>query len=223
VGAIAAQALLGGITVLLRLPTPVSVAHACLAQAVLGLTVAIAVTTSPAWIRATKAPAGIPPAPPGGLGLAIASTAAIYVQIILGALVRHTESGLAIPDFPLAYGQLIPPFTSPGIVIHFLHRLGAVAVSVLVVATAIRVVRDYQERSVVIPGMLLIPLLAAQILLGAFTVWTHLGVLPATAHVTGGAFLFATSLIVTLMAYRLGEPLPHPTPALPLGARTVPS
>lgn len=231
VGAIAAQALLGGITVLFRLPVPVSVAHACLAQAVLGLTVTIAVVTSPSWIRASSRPAGSRPlravegANPNGLRrLAVALTAAIYIQLILGALVRHTGSGLAIPDFPLALGRLIPPLASPGIVIHYVHRLGAVAVSILVVATVLRIVRDCRsQKALLIPGLILIPLLATQILLGAFTVWTGLGVVPATAHVATGAVLLATSLVVALMSHRLIELAPHEPTVAPLGVRAVTS
>jgi cytochrome c oxidase assembly protein subunit 15 len=229
VAAIAAQALLGGITVLLRLPVPVSVAHACLAQGVLALTVTIAVVTSPSWIRAgspaAHASASRPGAiPPGLERLAAAATAAIYLQLILGALVRHTGSGLAIPDFPLAFGRLIPPLTSPGIAIHFAHRLGAMVVAALVIATAVRIIRDCRgERALLIPGVLLIPLLATQILLGAFTVWSGLAVAPATAHVATGAVLLATSLVVALMSHRLLD-LTAPEPTLaPIGVRAVTS
>jgi cytochrome c oxidase assembly protein subunit 15 len=222
VGAIAAQALLGGITVLFLLPVPVSVAHACLAQAVLGLTVTVAVVTSPGWTRAGSPPATSKRSPVRRL--AVASTAAIYIQLILGALVRHTGSGLAIPDFPLALGRLIPPLASPGIVIHYVHRLGAVAVSILVLATALRIVRDCRsQRALLIPGLILIPLLATQILLGAFTVWTGLHVVPATAHVATGAVLLATSLVVALLSHRLFELAPHEPTVAPLGVRAVTS
>ena len=77
--------------------------------------------------------------------LCAATTAFIYVQLILGALMRHTNSGLAIPDFPLAFGRIIPPFTSDKIVIHFAHRVGAMLVAVMVVWTFSRIARSYSE------------------------------------------------------------------------------
>lgn len=202
-GAVVAQGLLGGLTVLLLLPVPVSVAHACLAQGFLCLAVTIAVVTSRAWMEAAPAPRAS--TPDNGLhALTAATSAAIYIQLILGAVVRHTGAGLAIPDFPLALGRLVPPFTSAQVAVHFLHRVGAVVVSVLAVAAAARVLRRHRgARALAVPALLLVPILAAQILLGALTVWTRLAVLPATAHVATGALLLATSLVLTLMCYRL--------------------
>src|SRR5262245_64108345 len=52
--AVVTQGLLGGLTVLLRLPTAVSVAHACLAQIVFGIVVALAVTTSRAFLDESR-------------------------------------------------------------------------------------------------------------------------------------------------------------------------
>ena len=57
--------------------------------------------------------------------IAIVTTIAIYVQILIGATMRHTGAGLAIPDFPLSFGHLIPPHWDPKIAIHFAHRVGA--------------------------------------------------------------------------------------------------
>ena len=62
--------------------------------------------------------------------LATAATALIYTQILLGATMRHTGAGLAIPDFPLMLGHLIPPHWDPKIAIHFSHRVGALVVVV---------------------------------------------------------------------------------------------
>ena len=53
----------------------------------------------------------------------------------MGATMRHTDAGLAIPDFPLAFGHLIPPHWDAKIAIHFAHRVGALIVSVMALAT----------------------------------------------------------------------------------------
>jgi cytochrome c oxidase assembly protein subunit 15 len=224
VAAVVIQGVLGGITVLLLLPAPVSVAHACIAQAFLLLLVTLAVVTSRSWIAAGTASRGSRPAVAGLHSLTIATTTAIYLQLILGALVRHTGSGLAIPDFPLAFGRLIPPLASSQVAIQFIHRLGAVVVTLLVLWTAARVLRRLPAvRVLSVPAALLIPLLAAQILFGALTVLSRLAVVPATAHVSGGALLLAASMILTLMTHRLvSRPIAHAADTAPM-ARPVTS
>jgi cytochrome c oxidase assembly protein subunit 15 len=117
---------------------------------------------------------------------------------------RHTGAGLAIADFPLAFGRLIPPFESPGVIIHFSHRLGAVAVTFGIGWTVIRVFSQYPAETYLRrPALVLTGLLFIQLTLGALTIWTQRSVLPMTAHVAVGAALLATSLLLTLRAYRL--------------------
>ena len=202
------QGLLGGITVLLRLPTLVSVTHACLAQAFLCLTVSLAVCTSSGWDarRAVYVDGKLPSL----RLLAMGTTILIYGQLILGAWMRHTGAGLAIPDFPLAFGRLIPPLTSPAVTIHFLHRLGAVIVTIGVVWTVVRVLKHYRlETELRRPAVSLVGLLLVQLSLGAATIWTQRAVLPMTAHVAIGAALLATSFWLTLRAYRLVTSAAH--------------
>ena len=195
--AVVLQGLLGGITVLWLLPTAISVSHACLAQAFLCLTVTLAVCTGPSWrLRwANREEAS----QPGLVVLAGLTTGMIYVQLILGALMRHTGAGLAIPDFPLAFGRLVPPFEAPGVFIHFLHRVGAVAVTLCIAWTVTRVIREHAgERQLLRPALTLSGLLLVQLTLGALTIWTGRAVLPVTAHVAVGAAVLATSLGLTL-------------------------
>ena len=206
--AVVLQGLLGGITVLWLLPTAISVSHACLAQAFLCLTVTLAVCTGPSWWQhwASRAEASQPRL----VVLAAVTTAMIYVQLILGALMRHTGAGLAIPDFPLAFGRLVPPLDSPAVLIHFLHRVGAVAVTLCIAWTVTRVIRRHvEERQLLRPALVLGGLLLVQLALGALTIWTRKAVLPVTAHVAVGAAVLATSLFLTLrsahlLAFRAG-------------------
>jgi len=198
VGTVVAQGLLGGLTVIFLLPPAISSAHACLAQAFLCLTVALAVLTHPDWAPATR-----PPADPGLARLTIATAATVYGQLILGAVVRHTGAGLAIPDFPLALGRLVPPFASSAIVIHFLHRMGALAVATMVVWTAARTLRTHAgERAMVRPALLALALVATQLTLGALVIWTQKAVLPTTAHVAVGAAILGTTVVWALRARR---------------------
>jgi len=202
--AVVTQGLLGGLTVLLLLPTAVSMAHACVAQAFFCLLVTIAVVTSPAWERAgARARGAGDGVSPQLQAMAIATTAAIYGQLILGALTRHTKAGYAITDFPLANGQLIPDLSLPLVAIQFVHRLGALVVATLIVATAVRAARERRALGGTATAAFLLLLgAAAQILLGAVTVMTRLAVVPATAHVTTGAAILGLSLLFTLMSHR---------------------
>ncbi len=190
VAAIVAQGVLGGLTVLFLLPTPVSVAHACLAQAFFCLVVAIAVVTSPSWEPATGGGEKV-------TRLAAATTAAVFLQLLLGAVMRHTKAGLSIPDFPLSLGRIVPPLDSFPVAIAFAHRVWAVVVAGLVFATvvaAFRSGRNGLRRAALLPGFLVL----AQIALGALTVLSRKNVAITTAHVATGALLMGTALALCL-------------------------
>jgi heme a synthase len=202
-GAVILQGVLGGLTVIFLLPAWISTLHACLAQTFFCLVIAIAVFTSPQWKRGLpliKSRAESVPVPV----LCAMTTAAVYFQLILGALMRHTNAGLAIPDFPLALGHIIPPFTSSKVIIHFAHRIGAVIVTAMIVWTFSRIARSYSDHSLLFrPALAMLILVGIQLTLGALTVWTAKAVFPTTAHVLTGALVLATSFLLTLRAYSM--------------------
>jgi cytochrome c oxidase assembly protein subunit 15 len=135
--------------------------------------------------------------------LAIVTTVWIYVQILLGAVMRHTDAGLAIPDFPLAFGHLIPPRWDPKIAIHFAHRVGALIATVAIVATAAHVFYHHRRSGQLTrPAALLLVLLALQITLGAYTVLTARHYIINSLHVLTGASVLVTSLVLALRAHR---------------------
>lgn len=195
--AVIAQGVLGGLTVLWLLPTWVSVAHACLAQSFFCLTVAIAVVTSPRWAETT--PSGLRAAFSRSrlARLASATTATIFLQLVLGAVMRHTKAGLAIPDFPLAFGRVVPPLTTFAVRIHFAHRVVAAVVTGLVVLCAVHAFRTRRPglRSA---ALWLCLLSGAQVALGAATVLSGRSVGFTTAHVAVGALLLAGTLVLGL-------------------------
>lgn len=200
--AVVAQGLLGGLTVLLRLPPVVSVLHACLAQGFFCVVVLLAVGTSRDFVEHPPAVLRHDPGAPLWT-LAAFSTTLLFAQLVLGAVMRHTGAGLAIPDVPLAFGRLIPPLSSYAIAVHFAHRVMALAIaSSIAVLNARVLLRHADHRELARPALLLAGLVIVQILLGATTVLTRLAVLPATAHVVVGALLLATSLITTVRAWR---------------------
>ncbi len=238
-GLVIAQGVLGGLTVLYLLPTPISVSHATMAQTFFCVMASLALLTSDWWRNRTA-----PVRAEGNqwlIRLSVATTLAVYIQLILGALMRHTEAGLAVPDFPLAYGQIFPslspeslarynqqlidmnlrlaadgPITATQIVIHMLHRIWAIAVLIGVLSTGISLIRRRaMERRFGVLGILLLALLVVQTTLGALTVLSAKAVPIATAHVAAGAALLATALLASLHAIRaLGlGPVPRSAPA----------
>ena len=137
--AVLLQALLGGLTVLLKLPLVVSAAHGTLAQTFFCMVVALAMFLSPAWRDALPREADREAS--RLRTLALVTTLAIWIQLVIAAVMRHMGAGLAIPDFPLAYGQWLPPFWTPMVAIHFAHRVMAVIVFGLAMATTVTVMR----------------------------------------------------------------------------------
>src|ERR1700745_1901087 len=86
--------------------------HGCLAQSFFCLTAVIALVTSRFWsdmkaansdsIRRLRS-------------WTVAVTAMVFLQLVLGAAMRHSHAGLSIPDFPTAYGRILPPLDAGSI------------------------------------------------------------------------------------------------------------
>jgi cytochrome c oxidase assembly protein subunit 15 len=201
--AVITQGILGGITVLWFLPDPISIAHAGLAQALFCLTISIALVTAPGWKNGYQRWAGPAQDDRGLQHLAIATTIWLYIQILIGATMRHTEAGLAIPDFPLAFGHVIPPQWDAKIALHFAHRVGAAIATLLIVATTSGVFsRHHRHRELGRPSVLLLLLVSLQITLGALTVLSHKQFVINSLHVVTGALVLGTSLVLTLRIHR---------------------
>lgn len=200
--AVIAQGILGGITVLYLLPTSISVMHACLAQGFFLMTVALALFTSKEW--QLEQPKIENSSNPSIQNLTILTTVVVYMQLIVGAIMRHTGSGLSIPDFPLAFGKIIPPLQSQAVAIHFLHRIGAVLVTISIVWTSLQIFIHHKNQPKLLrPAFLLVVALILQIVIAAFTIWTKKAVIPTTVHVAMGAFILGTSMLLTLRAHLL--------------------
>jgi heme a synthase len=207
--AVIVQGLLGGLTVIFLLPTAISVTHACLAQVFFCLTISLAYGTSREWLSAPAAAAD-----DAGLRQATAlATGLVFLQLFLGALMRHLGAGLAIPDFPLAFGGLIPPTFDLPVAVHFAHRVGALAALAGVLRLFLACQRSF-EPGFTRAGWLILGLVLAQVALGAATVLTGRAVTPTTTHVATGAALLGSCWYLTLRARRLlRAPLPAAAPA----------
>ena len=213
-GAVIAQGVLGGITVLFFLPAAVSTAHAGLAEIFFGMTVAIALFTSPGWMAGygTADQASYGAAPDTGAAdideltlrrLATATTALIFLQILIGAAMRHTGAGLAIPDFPWMFGHVVPDHWNGRIAVHFTHRVGALFVTAGIGTLSAYVWSHHRgRRELTRPATLIVALVATQVTLGALTVLTRRDVWINSFHVVCGALVLTTSLVLTLRSWR---------------------
>ncbi|HXE74207.1 MAG TPA: COX15/CtaA family protein [Candidatus Xenobia bacterium] len=187
-GAVVLQGLLGGLTVLFLLPRPVSIAHASLAQLFFCLTVSLALFTSRGWRQ--ERPLRRESSEPPLRRLAVATTAAVFLQLMLGAAYRHDAAGI------------LP------------HLVGAAVVTIGTACVWGRVRKEHgDEPALRLPAAILRSLLILQLLLGGAAYWTRVATAEApqpqlimvaltVAHVATGALVLAASLIVTLQAYR---------------------
>jgi heme a synthase len=198
-GAVILQGVLGGMTVLFYLPAPISIGHAGLAQLFFCMTISIALFTSRSWLTDSPSIDDL-----RLRRLTIFTTSLVYCQILIGATIRHTGAGLAIPDFPLAFGRVLPPLWTAPIALHYMHRLVALVVTIQICATAFYVWTHHRRQPQLLgPALLLVGLVALQATLGAFVVWSRLQPIVNTAHVVNGALVLATSLVLTLRTHRV--------------------
>jgi cytochrome c oxidase assembly protein subunit 15 len=106
-GMVIFQGVLGGLRVVL-VKLDLAIVHACVAQAFFCLAALVCVVTSRWWIEAPD----LSDSSPRLVWLAIGCVVIVYAQLVVGAVMRHNQAGLAIPDLPFAYGKLLPPTNS---------------------------------------------------------------------------------------------------------------
>jgi len=227
-GSVILQGILGGLTVLFLLPTPISVAHGMLAQTFFCIVSSIALFTSQ-WWREEKNVSRSGASTYNIQVFAIVSSVAVFLQLGFGALMRHTSSGLAVPDFPLAYSQVLPALSQesvvqynqelikdgikwPGdkaiaayqIIIHLIHRYWAFAVACVVAFTGYKIMKtDFLPNAIRRNGKIMIAAVLIQFALGMFTVLSRKEVLITTAHVAIGAFTLVLCVITALQLAKL--------------------
>ena len=197
VGLVFAQALLGGITVLLRLPTPISTAHTATSLLFFMTVLYIAVRSRPAAAREA--------APPVVSRLALITSVAVYVQMVLGGLVRHSGAALACTDVPLCRGSLWP-HAHPTVLIQALHRLNAVTVACLVLASSIVTLRRATRPALRVLAVIAPVLVGVQIWLGIRSVQSFLDLVTVESHLAVATALLATMVLTVLAARPQGLP-----------------
>src|SRR5450432_2317776 len=202
VALVIAQALLGGITVLLRLPTPISTAHTATSLLFFLTVLYIAVRARPAAVAPAVAPAASPPVV---ARFALVAAVGVYFQMVLGGLVRHSGAALACTDVPLCRGSLWPD-AHPTVLIQALHRLNAVAVACLVLASSIVTLRRAARPALRVLAVLAPILVGVQIWLGIRSVQSCLDLVTVESHLAVATALLATMALTVLAARPNGLP-----------------
>ena len=225
------QGVLGGATVLFGLPVWISSTHGTIAQIYFCMLFVIALALSPAW--KTLRPLGDLRGIEKLKKLSYALIGVIMIQLMLGAVMRHMEAGLVIPDFPMMFGSWTPPLSDEAIeaanvelqqyedrdkilmpttverhhmLIHLAHRTWAfvvLAIGLWTVAVVSRRHRSYVRLNRA--ALIFSFLLLAQVTLGILTIYTTKNPTMTTFHVTVGALLLAAAVAMATTATRLSR------------------
>lgn len=181
------QIVLGGITVLLKLPASITTSHFAIAFIIFSLLLFFA------YFDGEKRKPHIPFS--GTTLFVFFLTLFVFVQAVLGAYVRHTQSGLACPDFPLCLGYVVPPVLQGSILLHFSHRvmgylLFAVFLGIFIYnrfGHRLKSIRNYLD--------LIFYAVLMQIVLGAMVVLSQLAFYVAAIHLILALLIFSLALV----------------------------
>ena len=214
--AVCLQGLLGGLRVTLY-KDEIGIFHALLAQSFFCAIAVLAVATSAQFLRGEW---DIYHPDPVLKNLVIGTTVLVFLQLGIGATMRHEHAGLSIPDFPLAYGQWIPD-TSPAalstinaartadgqvptnalfIWVQMAHRALALLIFCGVAAIFYRAATKSRLRVTKAWSSAWLVLIFVQCALGAWTIWSNKAADVATTHMAVGAI---TLLLGCLFSFRL--------------------
>jgi cytochrome c oxidase assembly protein subunit 15 len=223
--AVSLQGLLGGLRVV-KMKDEIGIFHAILAQAFLCLLVAMTLFLSKWWQRNSTPSAATSEAAHRLKPLILLTAVIIFIQLALGASMRHQHAGLAVPDFPLAYGKFWPAtdpasiarynqlriddtqynaITAGQIYLHMTHRLMACLVLGLVAACWVKTMRHCRTSGVGTLTTAWLGLILLQAGLGVVTVLKNKPADIATAHVVVGAASLALGALISIMLARLAQ------------------
>jgi protoheme IX farnesyltransferase len=215
------QGALGGWVVLSGLDPAVVTVHFAVAFLVLGLVVAIAVTTGTPRTTDAEAPVPADRAGRGPVRLATWSVVLTYVLLLVGTYVRAEGAGLAFRDWPLMGGRLLPSLAPDGAAAMALHRALAVATATLVIWVAVRTRTAVTSRRCRRLATWSVAATIAQIVLGGINVVSRMAPAPRAAHVGAAALVWA-SVVALAVALRIDGAATEAAPGEAMAAETAP-
>ncbi len=213
------QGVLGGLTVLFFLPVWLSTFHGVLAQTffliVIFIAYALSMERHHRWNMEDET------YNPRILRLAILLMVMIYIQLIIGNIMRHAQAGLAVPDFPTMGWTFFPtfdqawlnrinaylfennlaPVTMGQVGAHLLHRFWALLILINILWLNNIAYKECLNRPLLLKTLYWLNItVILQITLGISTVLTHKEAYTTTLHVTMGAIVLGLSFLMVLRA-----------------------
>lgn len=194
------QIVLGGITVKRELPPEIVAAHLATAMSFIGVLIVVATISlmRSRGIRAITLSAETP-----FTRMAVLAAATAFLTLVLGSYISGTNAALACDGWPLCNGSLVPGGDS-AVGLHFMHRLIAGVLGLLLLGVAYLAYED-RRRQPLLLALALFSLAAyiAQALIGAANIWTELAAGVVVAHLSLGALLWCTTLLLSALAFYL--------------------
>jgi heme A synthase len=191
------QSVFGGLTVLYQLPDLISTTHLSLALLFLSLATVLASWSS--WSKGMEPVSAETAA--GVRKWGGAAVVLVFVQCVLGGLVRHMDAGMACPDAPLCLGAIVPPLDNTLITVHFAHRVVGILAAIAVVGLATWAMKTKAPKEVRVWASWAAVLTMVQVGLGFVSVLTTLAVIPVSFHTLVAASLLATLVHVTTLGW----------------------
>jgi heme o synthase len=133
--------------------------------------------------------------------LALSTAIVTYVLVVWGGVVRVTGSGLGCPDWPLCYGQLLPPFDDGKAWIEWIHRTLAAVVGLLVVGVWVGALLYHRRRAIVLPATAAVVFTGFQAYLGKITVETGNSGGSVTAHLAMAMIVLAALIHIAVRVH----------------------
>ena len=217
--AVVLQGVLGGLTVLFFVPVWLSTFHGVLAQTffilVIFIAYALSVERNKRWHIDEESYS------PMVLRLAMILMLMVYIQLIIGNVMRHAQAGLAVPDFPTMGWSFFPTFDQAWlnrinqwrfennldpvnmgqVCIHLFHRLWAFLILINVLWLNNVVYKECLNRPLILKTVYWLNIaVILQVTLGISTVLSHKEVYTTTLHVTTGALVLGLSFLMVLRA-----------------------
>ena len=197
---LAAQIILGGVTVKKELPAEIVAAHLGTAMIFTGVMI---VTATISLMRARGYQAFAFASDTTFNRLAILTAATAFVTLVLGSYISGTDAALACKGWPFCNGSVTPGGGS-AVGLHFLHRLVAGMLGVMILGLIYQAFEERRRQPLLVwlsvgAGVLYV----AQALIGAANVWTELAAGVVVAHLSMAALLWCVMVTICALAFYL--------------------